>query len=278
MVVQTEQEPQTAGELIRFWRTRRGLSQLELSLDANVSTKHLSFVETGRSSPSRQLLVHLAQHLDLPMAERNRLLLAGGFAPPYLELPYDGEVMRPLRESLTRLLEAHQPNPALIVDGLWNLIDANSAASLLWDGVDPALLEPPINMLLLGVHPGGLPSISSMTAACNAPLIHRLKRKSREDADEPLRELIDEVESYLPAEPPDRAATQPVVSLDLHTRLGDVSLFTIIATFGAPLEVTAANLAIETFLPADADSAARLRELTERPESAERRSSIHTRE
>ena len=102
MVVQTEQEPQTAGELIRFWRTRRGLSQLELSLDANVSTKHLSFVETGRSSPSRQLLVHLAQHLDLPITERNRLLLAGGFAPPYLELPYDGEVMQPLRESLER--------------------------------------------------------------------------------------------------------------------------------------------------------------------------------
>lgn len=202
------------------------------------------------------------------MAERNRLLLAGGFAPPYLELPYDGEVMRPLRESLTRLLEAHQPNPALIVDGLWKLIEANSAASLLWDGVDPALLEPPINVLRLAVHPGGLPSISSMTAACNAPLIHTLKRKSREGADEALGELIDEVESYLPPELPDGVATQPVVSMDLHTPLGDVSLFTIIATFGAPLEVTAANLAIETFLPADAESAARLRELMERPERA----------
>src|SRR3954462_12504787 len=112
VVVQTEQEPQTAGELIRFWRTRRGLSQLELSLDANVSTKHLSFVETGRSGPSRQLLVHLAQHLDLPITERNRLLLAGGFAPPYLELPYDGDVMRPLRDSLKRRPEAHEPNPA----------------------------------------------------------------------------------------------------------------------------------------------------------------------
>ena len=202
MVVQTEQEPQTAGELIRFWRTRRGLSQLELSLDANVSTKHLSFVETGRSSPSRQLLVHLAQHLDLPITERNRLLLAGGFAPPYLELPYDGEVMQPLRESLERLLEAHEPNPALIVDGLWNLIESNRAASLLWDGVDPELLEPPINLLRLGVHPGGLPRISSMTAACNAPLIHRLKRRSREDADPALAKLIEEVESYLPGEPP----------------------------------------------------------------------------
>jgi transcriptional regulator with XRE-family HTH domain len=202
VVVQTEQEPQTAGELIRFWRTRRGLSQLQPSLDANVSTKHLSFVETGRSSPSRQLLVHLAQHLDLPIVERNRLLLAGGFAPPYLELPYDGEVMKPLRESLERLLEAHEPNPALIVDGLWNLIESNRAASLLWDGVDPELLEPPINLLRLGVHPDGLKRISSMTAACNAPLIHRMKRRSRENADPALAKLIEEVESY----PPRRAA------------------------------------------------------------------------
>jgi transcriptional regulator with XRE-family HTH domain len=261
--VATEQEPLTVGELIRFWRTRRRLSQLELALEAKLSTKHLSFVETGRSRPSRQLLIHLAQRLDLPIAERNRLLLAGGFAPPYLELPYDGQVMQPLRESLRRLLEAHQPNPALIVDGLWNLIEANSAASLLWDGVDPALLEPPINMLRLGVHPDGLPRISSMTAACNAPLIHQLRRKSRDNADEALGTLLDEIESYLPHEPPDGPVTQPVVSLDLQTRLGDVRLFTIIATLGAPLEVTAANLAIETFLPADAESAARLRELAD---------------
>ena len=264
MVVQAEQEPQTAGELIRFWRRGRGLSQLELSLDANVSTKHLSFVETGRSRPSRQLLVHLAQHLDLPIGERNRLLLAGGFAPPYLEQPFDGEMMRPLRESLSRLLEAHEPNPALIVDGLWNLIEANRAASLLWAGVDPELLEPPINMLRLAVHPGGLPKISSMTAACNAPLITKLRRRSREDADPALGRLIQDVESYLPDEPPTSPATQPVVSLDLRTPLGEVSLFTVIATLGAPLEVTAADLAIETFLPMDERSAARLRELSER--------------
>jgi transcriptional regulator with XRE-family HTH domain len=258
---QTEREPQTVGELIRFWRTQRRLTQMELALDANLSTKHLSFVETGRSRPSRQLLIHLAQHLDLPIAERNRLLLAGGFAPPYLEQPYDGEVMQPLRESLSRLLEAYEPNPALIVDGLWNLIEANRAASLLWDGVDPELLEPPINMLRLGVHPGGLPKISSMTAACNAPLIQKLRRRSREDADPALGHLIEEVESYLPNDPPTSPATQPVVSLDLRTPLGEVSLFTVIATIGAPLEVTAASLAIETFVPMDARSAARLGEL-----------------
>jgi transcriptional regulator with XRE-family HTH domain len=202
MTVVTEQEPLTVGELLRFWRTRRRLSQFELSLEASVSTRHLSFVETGRSRPSRQLLVHLAQKLDLPIGERNRLLLAGGFAPPYQERPYDGEFMRPLRESLRRLLRAHEPNPALIVDGLWNLIESNSAASLLWEGVDPALLEPPVNILRLSVHPGGLPSISSMTAACSAPLVSRLRSKARDDADEALGELIEEIESYLPSDPP----------------------------------------------------------------------------
>jgi hypothetical protein len=176
--------------------------------------------------------------------------------------------MQPLRESLRRLLDAHQPNPALIVDGLWNLIEANPAASLLWDGADPSLLEPPVNMLRLAVHPGGLPSISSMTPACSTPLIHQLKRKSRDNSDEALRKLIDEIESHLPAEPPAGPIHQPMATLDLHTRLGDVSLFTIIATLGAPLEVTAANLAIETFLPADAESAARLRELAELPKQA----------
>ncbi|HLM31583.1 MAG TPA: helix-turn-helix transcriptional regulator [Solirubrobacterales bacterium] len=259
----TVAEPQTAGELIRFWRMNRRMSQLELSLEANVSTKHLSFVETGRSQPSRQLLIHLAQQLDLPIAERNRLLLAGGFAPPYLELPYDGDVMKPLRESLRRLLEAHQPNPALIVDGLWNLVEANAAASLLWEGVDPTLLEPPINLLRIGVHPDGLPAVSSMTAACNVPLIQRLKRRSRDEANPALADLIDEIESYLPAELPAAGATQPVVSMELRTRLGPVRLFTLIATLGAPLEVTAADLAIETFLPMDAESAARLQELAE---------------
>jgi transcriptional regulator with XRE-family HTH domain len=269
-VTVVSEEPQTAGELIRFWRTHRRLSQLELALDANLSTKHLSFVETGRSQPSRQLLIHLAQQLDLPMGERNRLLLAGGFAPPYMERPYDGDVMQPLRKSLRRLLEAHMPNPALVVDGLWNLIEANAAASLLWEGVDPALLEPPVNMLRLAVHPDGLPAISTATPACSVPLIHQLKRKSRHDANAALGELIDELESYLPPDVPAGQATQPMISLDLHTRLGEVTLFTVIATLGAPLEVTAASLAIETFLPADDESAARLRELAELAEPISR--------
>ena len=249
------------GELLRFWRQHRRLSQLDLALDAEVSTKHLSFVETGRAQPSRQLLVHLANHLDLPIAERNRLLLAGGFAPLYLDQPYDSDAMLPLRDSLRQLLDAHMPNPALIVDGLWNLIDANAAASLLWEGVDPKLLEPPVNMLRLSVHPGGLPSISSMTAACSLGLIHQLKRKSRDTADQPLADLLNELDPYLPEQPPMTPAQQPMVTLDLNTRLGPVHLFTLIATIGAPLEVTAANLAIETFLPTDPTSTSRLQQL-----------------
>ncbi|HMG25953.1 MAG TPA: helix-turn-helix transcriptional regulator [Acidimicrobiia bacterium] len=263
-----EEEPQTVGQLIRYWRTRRRRTQLELALDASVSTRHLSFVETGRARPSRELLVYLAYQLDLPLAERNRLLLAGGFAPVYLEVPYDGPEMEPLRESLQRLLDAHQPNPALIVDGLWNLIEANAATSLLWDGVDPDLLKPPVNMLRLAVHPDGLPSVSSLTPACSTPLIRQLRQRSRDDADEALGALVDEIESYLPPDLPSTPVHQPMASLELRTRLGEVSLFTIIATLGAPLEVSAANLAIETFLPADGESARRLHTLAVVPEAA----------
>jgi MmyB-like transcription regulator ligand binding domain len=140
---------------------------------------------------------------------------------------------------------------------------SNSAGSSLWDGVAPTLLERPVNLLRLAVHPDGLPSISSLTPACNTPLIRQLKRKNRDEADDALGELIEEVESYLPPELLAAPVHQPMASLEFRTRLGDVTLFTIIATLGAPLEVSAANLAIETFLPADAESASRLRELAD---------------
>jgi hypothetical protein len=169
--------------------------------------------------------------------------------------------MQPLRESLRRLLVAHEPNPALIVDGRWNLIEANAFASLLWEGIDRALLEPPVNMLRLAVHPGGLPSVSSITAACSTPLIHQLRRKSDDEPDDSLVELVAELESYLPDGATGTRPHQPMATLDLQTVAGPVTLFTVIATLGAPLEVTAANLAIETFLPVDEQSARRLREL-----------------
>ena len=159
----TTRTAETAGSLLRFWRQRRRLSQQALALEANLSTRHLSFIETGRAQPSRQLLVHLSDTLAIPLRERNRLLLAGGFAPRYRELPFDEREMRLLLDSLQTLLRAHEPNPALIVDAHWNLIAHNHAATLLRSGVDPGLLEPPVNVLRLACHPGGLPKISTMT-------------------------------------------------------------------------------------------------------------------
>ena len=248
------------GDLLRFWRQRRRMSQLDLACEAHVSTKHLSFVETGRAQPSRQLLLHLVDELQIPLRERNRLLLAAGFAPHYRELPFDDRRMDVLRDALDDLLAAHQPNPALIVNAHWDLVAHNAAAELLFDGVDPALLSEPINMLRLSCHPDGLPRISTATPVCSRTLVNALRRESRDQADEHLLDLVEEMEGYLRESdevPPESWSGNGVMAtFGLNTRLGEVRLFTIIATLGAPLEVTAGDLAIETFLPADAQSAA----------------------
>jgi transcriptional regulator with XRE-family HTH domain len=259
-----EPKQEAVGELIRFWRRRRRLSQLELALEAHLSTKHLCFVETGRSQPSRQLLVHVAETLQMPLRDRNRLLLAAGYAPIYDELRYDSAELEGLRDALSDLLAAHAPNPALIVDRHWYLLDHNDAARLLWDGVDESLLEPPVNMLRLACSPEGIPSISSMTPYCNRGLLLRLRRSAHDAADDALSGLIDEMQSYLP-EPPGvarPAETPALASFELYTRAGAVRLFTVIATLGAPLEVTSGDLAIETFLPADRESAKLLSDLS----------------
>jgi transcriptional regulator with XRE-family HTH domain len=266
----------SAGELLRFWRLRRRMSQLELAQAAAVSTKHLSFVETGRARPSRQLLVHLSDVLAVPLRERNRLLLSAGFAPPHRERPFHDRAMLPLRESLDALLAAHEPNPALVVNAHWELVAANSAADLLWDGVDAELLTPPVNLLRLFTHPDGLPRISTATPVCSRPLVERLRRRAHEETDDALLDLVIEAERHLAAatpDAPDRDGREPTWTGDgvmatfaLQTRLGPVRLFTVVATLGAPLDVTAADLAIETFLPADAGSRELLHRLaTERP-------------
>ena len=262
----TVDRPASAGELLRFWRQRRRMSQLDLAVAAQVSTKHLSFVETGRARPSRQLLVHLAEALAVPLRERNRLLLAGGFAPPHRERPFHDRAMQPLREALTALLAAHEPNPALVVNAHWELVAANTAADLLFDGVHPDLLAPPVNLLRLFTHPDGLPRTSTATPVCSRPLIDRLRRRAHEETDDALLDLVTEAEQHLVAA--ERAGRRPawtgdgvMATFELATRLGPVRLFTVIATLGAPLDVTAANLAIETFLPADPRSGARLRAL-----------------
>lgn len=258
------QAGQASGELLRSWRLRRRLSQLDLALAAGVSTRHLSFVETGRAKASRELLAHLAVRLDMPLRERNRLLLAAGYAPEHPERAYAHRDMEALRHALGLMLAGLEPNPALVVDRTWNLLAANAAAALLTDGVDPALLEPPVNVLRLAFHPGGLPRISVPSPACNLAFFQRLRRKSLDGADEELARLLDELEGYLPD--PD-ASRDPgpggplLGSFELTTRLGGVRLFSVITTLGAPIEVTSADLAIETFLPADANSAEALRRL-----------------
>lgn len=254
-----------AGEVLRFWRQRRNMSQLELAGATGVSTKHLSFVENGRARPSRQLLVHLADALAIPPRERDRLLLAGGFAPPHDVPGSRDRAMHPVRQELDALLAAHDPNPAIVVDARWDLVAANAAADLLWDGVDPRLLAPPVNMLRISTHPEGLPRISTATPVCSRSLITRLRRQADEDADDALLDLVVEAEGHLAAaadRPPPRWSGDGLMAgFELKTRLGVVGLRTVIATLGAPLDVGAASLAVETFLPADPHSAALLREL-----------------
>jgi transcriptional regulator with XRE-family HTH domain len=264
-----------AGEVLRFWRQRRGMSQLELATATGVSTKHLSFVENERARPSRQLLVHLADALEIPLRERDRLLLAGGYAPPQAGPGSRDRAMRPLRQTLHTLLAAHDPHPAIVVDAHWDLVAANAAADLLWDGVDPGLLTSPVNMLRLSTHPEGLPRISTATPACSQSLITRLRRQADEDADDALLDLVLEAEQHLAAasgQPPRWTGDGVMASFELKTRLGVVGLHTVIATLGAPLDVGAHDLALETFLPADEGSAALLRELAAtRPQPARQR-------
>lgn len=257
-------DTESVGSILRAWRVRRRLSQLDLALVAGVSTRHLSFVETGRAHPSGALLAHLARQLELPLRERNRLLLAAGYAPQFPDRPYDAPDMAAVRQALGLLLSAQEPYPALVVNRIWNLLDMNHAAGLLTDGVDPALLEPPVNVLRLAFHPDGLPRISVPSPAGNLAFFARLRRKALDAADEELGCLLDELEGYLPNrdEPSNVGPGGPLLgSFELSTRLGGVRLFSVIATLGAPIEVTSGDLAIETFLPADAPSAARLRQL-----------------
>src|SRR3954453_8918524 len=142
------------GDLLRDWRRRRRLSQLDLAVEAEVSARHLSFVETGRSKPSRELLLHLAEHLEVPLRERNDLLLAAGYAPAYRQRPLDDEAMGPVRDALDKILAGHEPYPAVIVDRRWDLVSANEAAlTILTDGVAPALLAAPANALRVTLHP-----------------------------------------------------------------------------------------------------------------------------
>ncbi|MBD0328802.1 MAG: helix-turn-helix transcriptional regulator [Thermoleophilia bacterium] len=253
-----------AGRLLREWRERRNLSQLRLASASAISARHLSFVETGRARASRTMLLHLAERLDLPLRERNRLLLAAGYAPAYGERSLDDDEMRAVREALERLLAAHEPYPAVVVDRGWSLVLANAAVAFLTDGVDPELLEPPANALRATLHPHGLAPRILNFAEWSAHLLHRLRRELEATGDPALEALFEELRGYpgVRADPlPADGAAPAQVVLPLHLRHGHrrLSFFATVTTFGTPADVTLAELSVEAFYPADAATAAVLR-------------------
>ncbi|MCK0174139.1 helix-turn-helix transcriptional regulator [Mycolicibacterium sp. F2034L] len=246
------------GRALRVWRERRRLSQLELALAADVSARHISFVETGRSTPSRVMVLRLAETLDVPPRERNELLIAAGLAPMYPERPLDHPDLAVVRAGLARVLAAHEPFPCVAVDRQWNVVATNDAAGVLLDGVSPALLERP-NALRIALHPDGLTRRIVNLGEWRHHLLSRLRREVRACASAELRELLTELESYPgPIAPPSDTGAV-AVRLEMSTAGGDpLSFLSTVTTFGTALDPTAAELSVETFLPADDATAAAL--------------------
>ena len=250
------------GTLLREWRGRRSLSQLELSLESDISARHLSFVETGRSKPSRETVARLAETLQVPLRERNALLLAAGFAPVYPERPFGSEEMEPIRSALDRFLRAHEPYPALIVDRRHNLLAANDALSALTAGCAPWLLEQPANAIRIALHPEGMAPHTANLAEWSAHLLSRLRREAAITGDPELDALHAEVSAYpgvaaaLPAESP--AGSELAVPLRISRGEDQLAFISTIATFGTAVDITLAELSVEAFYPANAATAMRM--------------------
>lgn len=257
---------------MRKWRELRGRTQLDLALDTGVSARHLSFVETGRSQPSARMVLLLAERLEVPLRERNRMLLAAGYAPTFPELSVEEPSMAPVREALGVILDGHEPNPAVVVDRHWNLVAANATMAALAAGVDEALLEPPINVMRLGLHPRGLMASVDNQTAVRRYFIGRLDRQVAISGDPALAALLEEVEDYPVAAADEDDVSVPGAVGNILTPLmrmrlpaGDeLSLFFSVATFGTALEVTASELSIELGFPADRASVEVLRKLPRR--------------
>jgi transcriptional regulator with XRE-family HTH domain len=245
------------GSLLREWRARRRVSQLELSTEAGVSTRHLSFIETGRASPSRDMVIRLSEYLDMPLRERNSLLVAAGFAPAFPQTPLSAESMRDVRRSLQALVDAHRPCPAAAVDHAWNLVLANDSALSLVDGLPDDLLREPLNIIRITLHPDGMRSRIVNFDAYSAHVLQRLQRQERAAGDPAIRELIRECESYpgvmRPGDAPWHIA--PLLRLRLSADGPTLSFFTVVSTLGTPYDVTLDEIVIESFFPADAQTA-----------------------
>ena len=239
---------QGAGPLLRHWRQRRHVSQLDLALRAGVSTRHVSFVETGRSRPTSSMILRLCDELDVPLREQNRVLLAGGFAPAHPELPLANSSMAQVNSAIEAILAAHRPYPALVIDQGWDLIAANDAAYALMDGVSAELLEPPVNVIRLSLRADGLGGRIVNLDEWREGLVRRLRREYDVSADPRIADLMAEFDSGVPPGP-----KAPGLVLPLRLRSGDAELSFLSTTtvFGTPREVTMSELAIEAFYPAD---------------------------
>jgi transcriptional regulator with XRE-family HTH domain len=259
----------TVGPLLRSWRQRRRLSQLDLALEAGVSARHLSFIETGRSRPSAEMVLHLADELGVPLRERNQLLLAAGYAPRYGQRTLDEPEMKPVRDAVELVLAGHEPYPAVVVDRTWNMVATNRAVALLTEGVAPQLLEPPVNVLRVSLHPDGLaPRIANLDE-WRGHLLERLGRQVATTGDADLAALYDELSAYAGPERDGRAsgagsagpaaaggpASEIVIPLRVRAGDGELAFFSTVTTFGTPVDVTVSELAIESFFPADAATA-----------------------
>lgn len=246
------------GGLLRSWRERRRLSQLELAGAADISARHVSFLETGRSVPSRAMLLRLSERLDIPLRERNALLLSAGYAPMYSERRLDDPALRQARTAIDLVIAGHAPYPALAVDRHWTMVAANASVGLLMGGVDQRLLQPPVNVLRLGLHPEGLASRVANYTQWRAHILTRLRQQIAATADPILIELLAELESYpVSTDGQEEGAADEidyggvVVPFRLRTPYGILSFFSTTTVFGTPLDVTLAELAIESFFPAD---------------------------
>lgn len=247
----------TTGELLRQWRHRRRLSQLDLAIAADVSARHVSLVETGKSNPSADMVLRLADQLDVPLRDRNRLLLAAGFAPRYAERPLDDDALSAARDAVERVLRAHEPYPALAFDRRWNIVMTNRAVEPFFADVDPDLLRPPINLVRLGLDPRGFAPLVVNLADVRAVFRSRITRQLAIAPDAELTALYEELLEPNSENASSRSVESDVVIpmiLRLHGR--EVRLFSTITTFGTPMDITLDEVAIESYYPADTESAA----------------------
>jgi transcriptional regulator with XRE-family HTH domain len=262
----TSTASRTVGDLLREWRQRRRMSQLLLATEAEISTRHLSFVESGRALPSREMVMHLAERLDVPLRARNALLVAAGYAPLFRERPLSDPQLAAAREAIELVLKGHEPYPALAIDRHWNIVAANQALAPLLSGASPDLLTPPVNALRLSLHPRGIAASILNWHAWREHVLARLQRQIDVSGDATLSALRDELAAYPappdaePASHADSAVNQIAVPLRLRTPLGTLSFFSTTTVFGTPVDVTLSELAIEAFFPADPQTAAALRE------------------